>query len=211
MTILRCVRLPEDCEALYQELYHRAAPDRKCRAARYLRREDGLRCLAAGELLRDAVKRALGIAEFEVVKEPGGKPRIAGQNRFHYNLSHSGNRVVIAWSDRAVGVDVQQMHMTPGREDLAMRFFTEQEQTYIFDSPDHRAERFFRVWTCKESYLKYLGTGLRKSLDSFSIFSPEVSQMLKSWYLEDDYCVSLCTTDPDCILELEDQFFSIKE
>lgn len=33
MTILRDIRLPEDCEALYQELYHRAAPDLKRRAA----------------------------------------------------------------------------------------------------------------------------------------------------------------------------------
>jgi 4'-phosphopantetheinyl transferase len=211
MTNLRCARLPEDCEALYQELYRRAAPDRKRRADRYLRREDGLRCLAAGELLRDTVERVLGITEFEVVQDPGGKPRIKGYDLFHYNLSHSGNRVVIAWGDSPVGVDVQQMRMDPGREELAKRFFTQQEQTYIFDSPDHRSERFFRVWTGKESYLKYLGTGLRKSLNSFSIFSPEVSPMLKSWYLSGDYCVSLCTTDPDCILELEDQFFSIKE
>lgn len=211
MTILRCVRLPEDFEGLYQELYQRVSPDRKRRADRYLRREDGLRCLAAGDLLRDTVERVLGITEFEVVKDPGGKPRIAGQDRFYYNLSHSGNRVVIAWGDSPVGVDVQQMHMDSGREDLAMRFFTEHEQTYIFDSPDNRSERFFRVWTGKESYLKYLGTGLRKSLNSFSIFSAEISSMLKSWYLEDDYCVSLCTTDPDCIMEQDDRFFSIKE
>lgn len=211
MTTLRCVTLPEESETLYQDLYRRAVPERRQRADRYLRREDGLRCLAAGELLRETVERALGITEFTVVKDPGGKPRIAGQDRFHYNLSHSGDRVVIAWGDGPVGVDVQQMRMDPGKEELARSFFTPEEQAFIFESPESRAERFYRVWTGKESYLKYLGTGLKKSLSSFSILSPEISPMLKTWYLPQGCCVSLCTNDPNCILELEDQFFSIKE
>lgn len=211
MTTLRCVTLPEDGDTLYQRLYRRADPERKRRADRYLRREDGLRCLAAGELLRATVERVLGITEFAVVKDPGGKPRIKGQERFHYNLSHSGNRVVIAWSDSPVGVDVQQMRMDPAKEDLARRFFTSGERAYIFDSPEGTAERFYRVWTGKESYLKYLGTGLTKSLSSFSILSPEIAPMLTTRYLAEGYCVSLCTGDPDCIFEMDHQFFSIKE
>lgn len=211
MTTLRCVRLPEDRENLYRDLYRRAAPERKQRADRYLRREDGLRCLAAGQLLRDTVEQALGITDFTVVKEPGGKPRILGQDRFHYNLSHSGNRVIIAWGDSPIGVDVQQMRMDPGKENLARRFFTPEEQAYVFESKEARAERFYRVWTGKESYLKFLGTGLTKSLSSFSILSPEIAPMLKTRYLADGYCLSLCTNDPNCILELSDQFLSIKE
>lgn len=211
MTTLRCVKLPEEYEALYQALYRRADPERKRRAERYLRREDGLRCLAAGELLRETVERVLGITEFTVVKDPGGKPRIEGVDQFHFNLSHSGSRVAIAWGDSPVGVDVQQMHMDPGKENLAKRFFTPEEQAYICASQKGEAERFYRIWTCKESYLKFLGTGLTKSLSSFSILSPEIGPMLKTWYLHDGCCVSLCTDDPNCISELSDQFFSIKE
>lgn len=207
MITLRCVTLPEDQEALYEALYRRATPDRKQRADRYLRREDGLRCLAAGELLRRTVERELGITEFTVVREPGGKPRITGQDQFHYNLSHSGNRVVIAYGSNPVGADVQQMHMDTGKENLAKRFFTKEEQTYVFESLERTEARFYRVWTGKESYLKYLGTGLKKSLDSFSIFSPEISPMLKTRYLADGYCVSLCSNDSNCIFVLDDQPF----
>lgn len=205
MITLRCVTLPQQPEELYEALYRRATPDRKQRARRYLRREDGLRCLAAGELLRSAVERELGLTEFTVVTEPGGKPRIAGQPDFHYNLSHSGCRVVIAYGDSPVGVDVQQMCMDAGKEQLAKRFFTKEEQLYVLEQPELSEARFYRVWTGKESYLKYLGTGLRKSLDSFSIFSPELSPMLTVRYLADGYCISLCTGDGNCIFELDDQ------
>ncbi len=207
MTTLHCMTLPEDRDGLYEALYCRAMPDRKARADRYLRREDGLRCLAAGELLRRTVERELGSTEFTVVKDPAGKPRIAGQDHFHYNLSHSGNRVVIAWGDSPVGADVQQMRMDAGKEELARQFFTKEEQTYVFESPEQAEARFYRVWTGKESYLKYLGTGLNKSLDSFSIISPEISPMLRFRILPDGYCVSLCSSDPDCIFVLDDQSF----
>jgi len=211
MITLRCITLPEDQGGLYEALYCRAMLDRKRRADRYLRRKDGLRCLVAGELLRSVVTQELRITEFSVVKDPGGKPRIAGQDHFHYNLSHSGNRVVIAWGDSPIGADVQQMHMDTGKEELARQFFTKDEQDYIFEQPELTQTRFYRVWTGKESYLKYLGTGLKVSLDSFSILSPEVSPMLRFRFLPDGYCISLCSSDPDCIFELDDQPFSIKE
>lgn len=208
MATLRCVTLPEKFDELYDILYRRADPERRQRARRYLRREDGLRCLAAGELLRQTVERTLGITEFSVVKDPGGKPRIDGLADFHFNLSHSGRRVVIAWGESPVGVDVQKMCMDAGKEALARRFFTPEEQDYVFGQPDWIQDRFYRVWTGKESYLKYLGTGLRKSLDSFSVLSPDIARMLRVWYLPDGCCVSLCTADQDSILEPEERFFS---
>lgn len=205
MTTIRSVILPEDPEELYETLYHRAAPERQRRAEGYLRRADGLRCLAAGELLRQAVERELGLTDFAVVTDPGGKPRIAGQDQFHYNLSHSGSRVVIAWGGSPVGVDVQRMHMDAGKENLAKKCFTPQEQAYIFGSPDRQSQRFYRIWTGKESYVKYLGTGLRKRLDSFSVLSPEIAPMIRTWYLPGGYCVSLCTREEACRFEPEDR------
>ena len=208
MTKLLCICLPENQNGLYENLYARAALDRKLRADQYRRREDALRCLAAGELLRRIVEQELGLTEFTVVQGPNCKPHIAGQDNFHYNLSHSGNRVVIAWGYSPVGVDVQQMDQKVGKEALAKRYFTHEEQEFILEQPEVIDERFYRVWTGKESYLKYLGTGLRKSLDSFSVLSPDIARMLRVWYLPDGCCVSLCTADQDSILEPEERFFS---
>lgn len=204
MTNILCVRLPEHPEALFETLHPHADPDRKLRADGYLRKEDGLRCLVAGELLRRTVRRELGISDFRVVTEPAGKPRIAGCENFHFNLSHSGKHVVIAWGNTPVGVDVQQMRSNVNLEKMAKHWFTSEEQEYIQEIPEQERARFYRVWTGKESYLKYLGTGLKKNLASFSIFSLEPEVQLYHRSLPGGYSLTLCTSDDNYLFELLD-------
>ena len=199
MTKVLCVTLPRQPDALFEILYPYATPERKLRADRYRYREDGLRCLVAGELLRRTVERELGITEFQIVTESGGKPRIAGHEDFHFNLSHSGAHVAIAWGSTPVGLDVQQMDPRVKQDRMAKRCFTLDEQEYIQQVSEKAMERFYQVWTGKESYLKYLGTGLQKSLSSFSILAPGIAPMLQTRFLQDGYCLTLCTPDPDFV------------
>ncbi len=176
----------------FETLYARASEERRQRADRYLRQEDRLRCIAADALLRYALQKELGLTEFTVLQEPLGKPRIQDAPEFHYNLSHSGNLAVIAWGDSEAGVDVEQIRMDEGKEKLARRFFTPEEQAFVFKTDEGIPERFYQIWTGKESYLKYLGTGLQKSLTSFDIFS--TAPAIRSW-IRDGYCISLCAED----------------
>jgi hypothetical protein len=54
---------------------------------------------------------------------------------------------------------------------LAKRFFHPEEQDYLFGATtNEQATRFFDIWTKKESYLKYQGTGIDRDLGSFSVF-----------------------------------------
>lgn len=184
----------------YAALYAQASPERRARADRYLRREDGLRCLAAEALLRYGVRQALGLQNFTLEKGPQGKPFLAGREDFHFNLSHSGQWVVLAWGGSPVGVDVEEVRMDRGREALAHRFFTPEEQDYVFRQEDSRDTRFYEIWTGKESYLKYLGTGLRKSLLSFSVLSLEALRFHR-FFLPEGYCLTLCTQEETCTLE----------
>lgn len=177
----------------YGKLYAEADAERKRRADRCLRQEDAVRCIAADALLRYAVKESLGVSEFVVEKTALGKPRLQGMEDFHFNLSHSGKWVVIAYGDAEVGVDVEKIHMTDGKAAIARRYFTEDEQGFVFENAAKIPERFFRVWTAKESYLKYLGTGLHRRMDSFSVLSSPAAQMLYSRLLDEDYWLTLCT------------------
>lgn len=85
-----------------------------------------------------------------------------------FNISHSGEYVVCAFSDTEVGADVEKI----GQERLAVakRFFHPEEIACLSEaSEQERTELFFRYWCAKESVLKYMGTGLSASLNSFYI------------------------------------------
>lgn len=193
-------RLPE-----YQILYYLASPDRKNRTDRYHRHEDKLRCIAADALLRRAAKQTAGRTDFSVLRESGGKPYVAEMPDFHYNISHSGRWVVIAYGSSPVGIDVQSIREDVRDDALARRWFTPEEQADLLSTPeDSRRQRFFEIWTGKESYLKYLGTGLQQGLDSFSVLPDHIPPEV-SFYstVLDDHCLTLCSRDNShCLTQL---------
>ena len=84
---------------------------------------------------------------------------------FYFNLSHSGEYVFCAISDREVGVDIQQFR--PVEEvRLTRRFFSEEEQKILERCLDREERRklFYRLWTRKEAYGKLTGEGISASM-----------------------------------------------
>lgn len=195
MTHIFLMNISDIDETAYQRLYDCSATRRKERADRYLRREDRIRCVAAGALLQLATLTVLGKRNCELEYSPLGKPRLRGEPDFHFNLSHSGDWVVLAYASYPVGIDVERIQWNSGKEKLARHYFTTDEQDYVFGQGERgTAERFFEIWTAKESYLKYLGTGLRKALNSFSVLQLRSPNRF-SIQPEDGYSLSLWTED----------------
>lgn len=186
-----CAALSDADQALYERLYAQAAAERRCRADRYLRWEDKLRCVTADALLR----KALGTAQYQVECGENGKPYIKDRLGFHYNLSHSGAWVVIAWGDSPVGVDVQKHDASADLDGIARRFFAPDEQAYVRENPLQKVQRFYEIWTRKESCLKFTGRGLRTDLRSFSVLDPEWSARCRYRLLDGEHSLCLCTTE----------------
>lgn len=184
----------------YQTLYNKASGERKSRADRYRHQGDSLRCVTADGLLR----YALGTSAYTVEKSPSGKPFIREREDFHYNLSHAGNWVAIAFGDSEVGVDVEKLRPDTDIEAISRCFFAPEERRYVLEEEKSRHQRFLKIWTGKESYLKYLGTGLQKDLTSFSVLNLGPEVRLHHRKLDDDHCLSLCTTCDDFLFELLD-------
>ena len=115
---------------------------------------------AAGQFL---LRRALGEETYEKVdfaKNEHGKPYIV-RDPIHYNISHSGQYVVLVTANSEVGVDIQEKR-SAYKESVAKRFFSDKEWKDISkcESEEDKKESFYRIWCRKESYGKYLGTGL---------------------------------------------------
>ena len=101
----------------------------------------------------------------EVICGEGGKPAL--QDGPEFSLSHSGERVLCALSDEAVGADLQQMR--PCNPALARRFFTGAEVAWLEEQRE-RDQAFSLLWSLKESYVKFLGSGIAEThLDSFTV------------------------------------------
>jgi 4'-phosphopantetheinyl transferase len=185
---------------MYELLYKAASPERKQRADRYRRPEDKLRCVIADGLLRTA----LGTASYTVEKGRYGKPYLKDRKDFFYNLSHSGRYVVMAWGSSEVGIDVQEHRAGTDLRALAAYGFAPDEYAYVFRCDTQIPQRFYDIWTAKESYLKYTGKGLGMDLRSFSVMQPDAKVRYLRPALEDGYSLCLCTVENQCTTTLLD-------
>ncbi len=164
----------EDPE-IFKRWYMRMPYDRKEKVLRIAAPEGRIRSLAAGALYDTAfIPLGLGWAETEVSKY--GKPYFKGRDDVYFNLSHSGNRAMLVFSDHEVGCDVEQIRDTVASQKVAAHFFCDEEKAFIARGADEaeRRNRFFRIWTLKESYIKATGRGLAEKLDTFCVDPPEV-------------------------------------
>ncbi len=153
-----------------EELRATLSPREQARYASFAHEQHRFRWGAARGTLREVLGRALGCAPAEVSIGYGahGKPRVAG-SELRFNISHSGALGLIALALAEVGVDVELPR--PRRsDDIARRFFTpgENERLFALEGPA-RADAFFRLWTCKEAFLKATGEGLSRSTRSFEL------------------------------------------
>lgn len=146
-----------------------AAPGKEKRAQ--------IRCLQKALLqkaLRDAGLSADDREELPPVRKTTyGKPYFPSLPDFHFNFSDSGRFVVLAVSSEGpVGIDLQQIvPVRAGIDRMAARFYTKEEAEALsaVSSPAEKERMFFRLWTIKEAYLKFLGIGLSGGMNRYSL------------------------------------------
>ncbi len=136
----------------------------------YKNTSDQLRHLAGEILSRTAIKRHTGTWPGDpFLSSEHGKPYMQ-HHPVYFNVSHSGDYVALAISENNVGVDIEKLRHNKMR--VARRFFSEKEikRLQVSDNPDRD---FTRLWSLKEAYLKYNGSGLTESLNTFTVMESE--------------------------------------
>lgn len=114
-------------------------------------------------------------AGVRLARDAAGRPYLPDHPALDFSVSHTGKAAFCALSDGGrVGIDAEELRPFPRAERVAARFFSEGERGEFnvprdpeslqgrdlpAESLVGQAERFFRIWTRKEAYLKYLGTG----------------------------------------------------
>ena len=104
--------------------------------------------------------------EVKIVTNEHSKPSLSGMPGLHFNISHSGDWVVSAFSEKPVGIDIEKIKRV--NLQVAHRFFSSPEIGFLNEVMENERDLWFlKLWTIKESYLKALGTGLSRSMSSF--------------------------------------------
>ena len=122
-------------------------------------------CVSAGLLLtkvlgKNKVAPTLGYGE-------NGKPYRADKPNVHFNITHSDKWVFLAVSDCEIGIDAQAPRRVCPR--LAARSTSPEELAWVKENIE---PNFTRLWTMKEAYLKYTGTGLTVPIHSVTVTVP---------------------------------------
>jgi len=94
-----------------------------------------------------------------------GKPYLIGRQQqalaLQFNLSHSGDRMLLAVGQRQLGVDIEMWNRRHELGLLAQECLSADELAYWRRLPDQlQMPAFYRFWTRKESLLKAVGAGI---------------------------------------------------
>ena len=103
--------------------------------------------------------------DLKIVRQQYKKPFFENVPWLHFSVSHSADVWVLAISTLPVGIDTEY-HRDCDMAGITKRFFHPQEQLIL--EKDGYAS-FFRIWTAKESYVKFAGTGITDNFSSFSV------------------------------------------
>lgn len=173
------------------KLWGLLSADEHERANRYYREKDKLRFTVARGVLRILLGRYLDVNAKQIVFETGEnkKPHVNGNASLSYNVSHSGNYILIAFSNAEVGVDVEQPDIDMHYEEIMQISYSEAEIDFVMAS-SNPLQAFYLLWTRKEALLKATGKGIDDALKFVpavdgvhaSMFNIIGSQ--NSWYVQ---------------------------
>lgn len=176
------------------------------KAEKFKNRADAERSLRGAFLTRCLIGRLVGAAPEKLVfaVDGSGRPGLVFPRLkdFDFNLSHSGDWLALALSDHRVGIDIEKIRPVSALL-IGQDFFSSREFDYLKESPRDRRERFFRLWTLKESFVKAVGDGLNYPLkeaqftiapDGKIIFRLPAGRRPAGWHFH-EYAI-----DPKCRL-----------
>lgn len=123
---------------------------------------------------------------------PDGKPYTS--KGLCFSVSHSGNFVVLAVSDKEIGCDIQKCDEKNFQR--VAKFVFHKNEIELLNSNDDKLTTFFEIWTKKEAYLKLIGTGFQRKATDIDLSQDIYRENDKTYFFAnwkiDDYFISAC-------------------
>ena len=174
------------------------------RAYRFRQPEDQLRFVLGRSTLREILGFYTGQSPRQVPLDYNtfGKPllNIKECNQLYFNVSHSGDNILIATGKVAIGIDTEQLVTSFAYEEMIPDVFSTAEADAIAQA-EHPDAYFYLLWTRKEALLKNIGCGLSYPVKEIPVldgshtvtFDPKQLYETCSFFYSKRYVASICT------------------
>ncbi|QUI23826.1 4'-phosphopantetheinyl transferase superfamily protein [Vallitalea pronyensis] len=186
---------PDDIDYLCQQV----SIERCEKAKRYKRTIDQIMSLTAYALLTYGLYLEHGIVlspHDTFVKNAHGKPCLKEHPHVNFNMSHCEKGVVCAiQKNTAVGIDIQN---TVSYDEGLIDYVCSKGEKKRVTSAANPELYFTRLWSLKESYVKYHGTGINRQIFDldFSKYEANYFDLYSckfSIFPKNDYTISVCS------------------
>lgn len=190
------------------ELYQTLERDEKTRARLFLKEKDSHRFIVGRAMLRILLGEYLNIKadklrfSYDNKKKPTLK--YDGKSVINFNVSHSGEYVLIAISDNFIGIDIERHEYDSELKQIMQLIFSDSEILFI-NKQDSPSRIFYKLWTRKEALLKASSSGLSNMIKDIPClngyypvnYSPIISfesWIVNSFYIDEEYPASVAYT-----------------
>jgi 4'-phosphopantetheinyl transferase len=157
------------------ELYESLSDDEKTRAGSFPAVSERQNFIVRRGILRTLLGTTFGIEPSRVrfTATPTGKPFLAyPENRdIFFNLSHSGNDIIYAFSERPeTSIDIERIRSIENIDEMARTHFSAAEYAILMNMPGWKKNSaFIRIWSLKEALIKASGWPLEQGLAAFDV------------------------------------------
>lgn len=155
--------------SVFDDCLNSVSEYRRNKVNRLARIDDKRMSLAAGVLLAYALDKKFGIKEnnMNYICSKGGKPYLEGRSDVFFSISHTSGFVAVIVGDAPCGIDIECVRKFPAS--IVNRLFSAKDRD-IYNSDDLSEEEKDRyavsVWTRREAYVKFTGTGILMNDDA---------------------------------------------
>lgn len=151
----------------YEELLlEKLPPVRKEKALRFKPRDGRISCIVGYLLFLYGYKKLYHYSDTpDFSKGDNDKPFLLALPHINFNISHCKGAATCIFSEKPVGIDIQELRL--GKLSAMLKICSEDEQALIESAADPDME-FCKIWSIKEAISKQSGDGIFRDIKNLS-------------------------------------------
>ena len=132
---------------------------------------------------RHALSELWGVPPLSIpLKAPPGKAPTLKPGWGHISISHCSDALLVGWSDKKIGIDIERADRTFSAKKIASRYYSREENQSISNLKDRELNyAVLQQWVIKESCIKWQKGSIKSDIREW-IFSDHMKYAIHNSY-----------------------------